>query len=68
MNKICGVQMFMCFILMSWMPSNCTPHFVAQVISSIWSYLSQFLTVLDEPRAKFKEISKEIRWNKLRDQ
>ncbi len=34
MNEIYKVQMFVCVILMSWIMSNCTSHFVAQVISS----------------------------------
>ena len=77
MNEIYKVQVFMCVTLMSWMMYNCTPHFVVQVISStinviqimkkimvskcIWSYLSQFLIILDEPRAEFKVINRVIR-------
>src|SRR5271168_1756603 len=85
MNEIYKVQVFMCVTLMSWMMSNCTPHFVAHATSykqyiqcysdhkriillkCIWSYLSQFLIVLDEPRPEFKVIGRVIRWNSSRD-
>ncbi|KAF8235999.1 hypothetical protein L208DRAFT_1253738, partial [Tricholoma matsutake] len=35
-------------------------HKNIMVSKCIWSYLSQFLTILDEPRAKFKVISRAI--------
>jgi hypothetical protein len=68
MNEIHIVQMFICVIYLPWIMSNCAQHFCSTNISSttnhdtiltskcIWSYLSQFSTVFDNPGSEIDGI------------
>jgi hypothetical protein len=59
------VQLYPTFCSTSYKQYNqCYPdHKEVMVLKCIWSYLSQFLTLLDEPRAEFKVIRRVIMWN-----